>query len=53
MSTETREELSRELFAIDDMIEIITGRCKPDRITDAMLREIMDTTENMRKILFC
>lgn len=51
MGGKIREELSRELAAIDDMVEIITGRCVHDRITDAMLREILEATENMKGLL--
>ncbi len=40
-----------EINALDDMIQILTDRCTGDRIVDAILREMMATTESLRECM--
>lgn len=42
-------KIRAEIDALDDMIQILTERCTGDRIVDAILREMMVTTESMRE----
>lgn len=43
------QKLRAEIDALDDMIQILTERCTGNRVVDAILREMMDTTESMKE----
>lgn len=43
------QKLRAEIDALDDMIQILTERCTGSRVVDAILREMMDTTESMKE----
>lgn len=48
MATET---VLREISVIDEAVAIICDRVKLDRISDALLREVMDCTANIKEVL--
>ena len=44
------ELILRELSVIDEALSIVCDRMNPaDRISDALLREVLDCMENIRK----
>lgn len=45
------EIILREVSVIDEAIAIICERLTPDRISDALLREVMDCTTNIKEAL--
>lgn len=48
MATET---VLKEIAVIDEAVAIICDRVKLDRISDALLREVMDCTTNIKEAL--
>ena len=48
MATET---ILKEVAVIDEAITIICERLNLDRISDALLREVMDCTDNIKEAL--
>ena len=48
MATET---ILKEVAVIDEAIAIICERLNLDRISDALLREVMDCTDNIKEAL--
>ena len=44
-------KIRAEIAALDDMIQILVERCTGDRIVDAILREMMDTTESLKECM--
>lgn len=48
MATET---VLKEIAVIDEAVAIICDRVKLDRISDALLREVMDCTANIKEVL--
>lgn len=52
MNQELKNKIENEVAEISDMVEIIAGRCRStDRVTDALLRAILDSTEYLRGVL--
>lgn len=52
MNQELKNKIENEVAEISDMAEIIAGRCRStDRVTDALLRAILDSTDYLRGIL--
>ena len=43
------ELILREIAVIDEALSIVCDRMNPDRISDALLREVIECTENIRK----
>lgn len=52
MNQELKNRIENEIAEISDMVGIIAGRCRSnDRVTDALLRAILDSTDYLRGIL--
>lgn len=46
-----KNQILKELAALDDMLSIVIERSNGDRVTDAMLREMLETTESLKRLV--
>lgn len=46
-----KEQILKEIAALDDMLNIVIERSSGDRITDVLLREMLETTDSLKGLV--